>query len=116
MTQALQPVGQILQKMGTDKRKARKVRCDSPVYSRNAIPTDSESESENIMLQEQSTKSSDEESSSNQGKDHDAEPDNIMQDTPAEKQENIMPPDSNDSNGSVANKDDVDLEKNNGRQ
>ena len=98
-------------KMETNKRKAKKIRCDSPVYSRNAIPTDSESESENIMPQEQSAKLSDEESSSNQGKGHDAEPDNIMQDTPAEKQENIMRPDSNDTNGSVANKDDVDLEK-----
>ena len=65
-------------KMETDKRKAKKVRFDIPVYSRNAIPTDSESESENIMPQEQSTKSSDEESSSNEGKNHDAEPDNIM--------------------------------------
>ena len=76
--------------METDQRKAKKVRCDSPLYSWNAIPTESESESENIMPQEKSTKSSDEESSSNQGKDHDTEPDNIMQDTPAEKQENIM--------------------------
>ena len=103
-------------KMETDKRKAKKLTSDSPVYSQNAIPTDSKSETENIMQQEQSTKSSDDESSSSQGKDDDGEPEHIMQDTPAddtaaEKQENIMPPDSNDTNGSVANKDDVDLEK-----
>ena len=103
-------------KMETDKKKANKVRSDSPVYSWNAIPLDSESDSENIMPQEQSTKSSDHKSSSNEGKEDDGEPENIMQDTLAddmatEKQENIMPPDSNNTNGSVPNKDDVDLEK-----